>query len=353
MNGKLFLRDKYVALISVAFFAIFLYLFGLAFRVKKEYMAALLFLLVMLVVTNLLLEYYKKRNFYQDFLEKLEGLDQKYLITEMLREPDFMDAKIWCDALYGIDKSMKEFLNDLEYKQSDFKEYVEIWIHEVKVPIATLSCMNYNENSDLEAQRQQIDKIRFYVEQILFLSRADHPQKDYLMKKTSLEKLVNQVIRGNKELLISNQIRIETKELDVVVVTDAKWMEFILGQVINNSVKYMKKSIRELREEEDGPRNNISLEGRRIQFEAIKQEHQIELVITDDGIGISEQDIPRVFEKTFTGENGRKVTGSTGMGLYICQKLCRKMGHRIWLESQEGEYTKVHIAFGMDNYYCV
>lgn len=348
MKIKQFLKEKSLAIVSILIFLTAVYLLGYAFKIQDEYVVSLTVVLMVLVITNLVVEYMKKKAFYNDFLDKLEELDQKYLITEMIQTPEFLEGEILCDSLYEIDKSMKERINYMEVSQKDFKEYVELWIHEIKVPISTLSCMNYNEyqkeatasfsgrRTELAKQKQQIDKLNYYVEQILFLARADNPQKDYLMKQVSLEQVVNQVIRSNKELIRGNGIRIEKEQLNVLVTSDAKWLEFMIGQIVNNSVKYSVCGM-----QQDGI----------IEFEVFEYKDRSELVITDYGIGICREDLPRVFEKTFTGVNGRKVTGSTGMGLYICQKLCQKLGHKLWIESEEGKYTKVHLEFGKEEYY--
>ncbi len=358
MNIGQFLKDKMEIIISAVVFQVVIALMGYAFKLHGQYLLGISVVFWVLVFINITVELIKKRSFYDDFLGKLEQLDQKYLITEMLQSPGFLEGEILCESLYDIDKSMKERINAIEEAQMEFKEYVELWIHEIKVPISTLSCMNYNEKQgetsvslneagfssdeqsssgrkeELQRQKRQIDKLNYYVEQILFLARADNPQKDYLMKQVSLEHVVNQVIRSNKELLRGNHISIEKQELTPQVMSDAKWLEFMIGQIVNNSVKYLT----------DGKKANIG-------FWAREDDHKVELVIEDNGIGVCKKDLPRVFEKTFTGENGRKVTGSTGMGLYICKKLCEKLGHHIWMESVEGEYTRVHLEFGRDEFY--
>lgn len=350
MKIKEFLKGKIMEMVSAMLLLLMVWMLGYAFHVQSQYLTAVTVLSVVLVATNISAEYWKKRRFYKDFLETLERLDQKYLITEMLSCPEFVEGEILYDALYEIDKSMKERINAMENVQRDFREYVELWIHEIKVPIATLSCMNYNENLDLLKQKQQVDKLNYYVEQILFLSRADNSQKDYLMKQVSLDEVVNQVIRNNKELILGNRIRIEKESLDSVVTTDAKWLEFMVGQIVNNSVKYLTKSRKDSGER---PQTGCEKENRPavIRFEVLKHGESSELVITDNGIGIPEEDLPRVFEKTFTGKNGRKVTGATGMGLYICRKLCDKLGHALWIESEEGSFTRVHLEFGKDDFY--
>lgn len=350
-----FFREKLFIWLSGIGFQIAVILLGYAFHIQKEYLLAISVIYWLLVATNFVAEFLKKRSFYNDFFKKLEQLDQKYLITEMIENPGFMEGEFLCDSLYDIDKSMKERINDVEEAQKEFKEYVELWIHEIKVPISTLSCMNYNENVDLTKQRQQLDKLSYYVEQILFLSRADNSQKDYLMKPVSLEQVVNQVIRSNKELLLGNQIRIEKHTLSETIMTDAKWLEFMVGQIVNNSVKYLvcknEGESGALHRQEQTEQLDSQMEAPRISFRQCIHEDKIQLIIEDNGIGICQQDIPRVFEKTFTGENGRRVTGSTGMGLYICKKLCDKLGHRIWIESEEGEYTRVCLEFGKDDFY--
>lgn len=331
-----FFKDKIGMFAGNIFLLLALYLFGYAFQVNKQFLYVMFVLVIVQCILVIVSEYVKKRKFYKDFLDNLEGLDQKYLVTEMISVPDFLEGIIMCDALYEIDKSMKERINYIEETQKDLKEYIELWIHEIKIPIATLSCMNYNENWDPKKLKEQLDKLNYYVEQILFLSRADDSQKDYLMKEISLEKLVNQVVKGHKELLRGNRIQIRKNMPEASVVTDTKWMEFILGQIVNNSVKYSiaKKDATGI-----------------IEFEAVETKVDVTLSITDYGIGICQGDLSRVFEKTFTGENGRKLASSTGMGLYICYRLCEKLGHQISIESQEGEYTKVSIRFGKDTYY--
>lgn len=185
----------------------------------------------------------------------------------------------------------------------------------------------------MEKQKLQLMKLYYYVEQILFYARADAPQKDYLLKKVSLESIVNKVMVENKDLLIGNRFQIEKENLGIEVYTDSKWLEFILGQIVNNSVKYKKAD-----------------EGY-LGFSGKEEKNIVWLFIEDHGIGVEKSDIGRVFEKSFTGKNGRRVKEATGMGLFICKKLCDKMGHRIFIESEKGEYTRVGIGFGRNKYY--
>lgn len=215
----------------------------------------------------------------------------------------------------------------------EFKDYVEMWIHEIKLPISAVSLMNHNEEMDFRSYRQQLDKISQLVEQILYYVRADTPQKDYLMKRCCLEEIINEVLLEHKDVLITGKFTIQKKDTGVFVVSDAKWIKFMLGQLIHNSVKYKR-----------GASGYLG-------FQAVEEDGSVTLIVEDHGIGVPASDVRRVFEKSFTGENGRKTAASTGMGLYICRKMCGKLGHEIWMEAAEGEWTKVMIRFGKDGYY--
>ena len=328
------MHEKIFTIFGTIFFIITIFLMGHVFRVKIDYMVALT--IVLLTGETLIFgyEFYKKRKFYKEFDALLKELEPKYLITEMVSSPDFFEGRFMMEALYDINKSMLDNINIIEKRYTDFKEYLEMWIHEIKVPISALGLMNYNKNTDLPKQKLQIDKMKYYVEQILFYARAGAPEKDYLLKECNLEQIINKVVMNNKDLLIGNRINIQKDQVDKCVITDSKWLEFMVGQIVNNSIKYI-----------DSDKNPY------IKFYVQKLDEQIVLSIEDNGIGISVKDLPCVFDKTFTGENGRKNVTSTGMGLYICQKLCQKLGHKIEIESKETEFTRVNLYFGINNHY--
>ena len=151
--------------------------------------------------------------------------------------------------------------------------------------------------------------------------------KDYIIKKVELEPLVKKVIKRNQRDFISKRISLELKDLEQVFYSDSKWIEFILNQIIVNAIKYSKG-------------NNDKIE-----IESQKQNNSIIISIKDYGVGINEKDIGRVFEKGFTGENGRKFGKSTGIGLYLCKKLCEKLGLGLYIDSKENYGTKVNIIF--------
>jgi len=277
--------------------------------------------------------FYRRKNFYNSFFSTLKELDQKYLITEMDLYPSFLEGQKMMQALVEIDKSMKENLVLLEKKNRGFRDYIEMWIHEVKIPLSNLVLLIHNNETEENKIRSQLARMERLVEQVLYYVRSETAEKDYYIQTCSLKKVVNDILRENKDLFILNHVSVEVDVSDEVL-TDQKWLHFILNQIVSNSLKYHQNS----------PKLKIS---------SLQREGQVELKIWDNGMGISASDLPRVFEKSFTGENGRKVGSSTGMGLYICKNLLQKLGHDIVITSEFQEWTCVTILFRTNDYYEV
>ena len=276
----------------------------------------------------------RKKKFFNKFLNDLDLLDKKYLITEIVEKPKFYEGEILYDALYEIDKSMSEKIKEYSLSIADFKEYIEMWIHEVKLPLASLNLMvhNHKELSDKKII-EQLKRIDDDVEQVLYYVRSENAEKDYLIKEIELNKVISNVAIKNKDILLENNIDFEVEVGNKKVLTDSKWLEFIVNQIVSNSMKYIRNGVEHL-----------------IRITAEENSKNIILKIYDNGIGISKADIPKVFDKTFTGNNGRKIETSTGMGLYISKQLCKKLGHKITIDSKEKEYTEVSILFNKDNF---
>ena len=216
-----------------------------------------------------------------------------------------------------------------KFAVEDYKEYIELWIHEIKIPIATSKLIIENNKNDVtKSINEEIDKMENYVEQVLFYARSNTVEKDYCVSKTSLKDIVNSAIIRNKESIVYNNIKINLRDLEKEVYTDGKWCTFIINQILQNSIKYSKDEYKE------------------INIYAKEEKEKVELIIEDNGIGIEEKDIKKVFEKGFTGVNGRlKGKKSTGMGLYLCKKLCDKLDLGISISSKINEWTKVKIVF--------
>lgn len=327
LSFRAFLRDKSYFLIAVSIVSLAMLPFLIAFKVNPEAIIALGLIWIAFVIAVLLIEYYRKHTFYQNLAQNISQLKESYLVLETLERPNFYDGKIFFEALNDINRSMIENVKKYKTHSQEFQEYIEMWIHEVKTPLATLAVI-----SDSPQISEQVKRLDNYVEQILYLARAENAEKDYLITPINLNDLVGTVAGRNRELLQAKSINFSTQGLQHTVYSDAKWLEFILNQIVNNSIKYQSTEI------------NIS---------AKQVDHKIILSIRDNGSGIDAKDLPRIFDKSFTGSNGHHTNQSTGMGLYIVKTLCEKLGHQVHATSELGKYTQIDLIFSQDNYYQV
>ncbi|WP_444659739.1 sensor histidine kinase [Caproiciproducens sp. R2] len=331
MSLKNFLADKVYHLLFVVLTAFFAAVLLSVLKVGAY--AALFVPLVFLAgeAAALALEFLRKREFYNGMLENLEKLDKKYLISEMLDEPSFLEGKLLCECVKTAGKAMNDEIAGYRRASSEYREYIETWVHEVKTPISSSRLMIENNKNEVTLSlNEELSKIENYVEQALFYSRSNHVEKDYVIKSITLKALVGSALKKNSAALIESRTHVETSALDKTVFTDGKWTDFIIGQILMNSVKYRS------REPE-------------IKIYGLQNQNSVTLMISDNGIGISKKDLGRVFEKGFTGENGRTSAKSTGIGLYLCKKLCDKLNLGISIASTEGKGTLVSIVFPRSN----
>ena len=335
MKFKDFLKDKIITIILLIFAIITIEIFLLTYPIANFIKIYIPIIILSLYIIGIIIEYLIKRNFYTNLIMTLDELEEKYLITEIIKSPNFTEGKILKDALEQINKSMSENVNKYKYMTEDYKEYIELWIHEIKTPIATSKMIiENNKNEVTKSIDEELDKIENYIEQALFYARSSTVEKDYYIRKTNLQDIVNESIKKNKNILIAEKISLNIHELDMTVNTDSKWLIFILNQIIQNSVKYRKKG-----------------EPSQIEISAKQGKENIILYIKDNGIGIKKGEITKVFEKGFTGTNGRETNKkSTGIGLYLCKKLCDKLGAAIELNSVQNEGTEVRIVFPKGSY---
>ena len=333
MRVRDYLKDKIIIIILVILTYFIILSFMIGFKIVDEFRWCFTILYCLLFIIIFLYDFFRKYFYYKDILSKLELLDEKYLICEMISKPNFLDGEIFYQMLYEINKSMNENIRDYREKINDFKEYVELWIHEVKIPLSALILYTHNKKID-KALVKEINRVDNYLEQILYYIRVENTEADYIIKEVDLNKVIRDVMLKNKDILLERNIEITSDVHNLKVLTDHKWLEFMINQIISNSMKYMR-----------------DIENKKIEIKAYKKDNCVVLEILDNGMGIPKSDLSRVFNKTFTGQNGRKVPGSTGMGLYIVSNLCKKLGHKLEIESNEGEYTKVKFVFDDNLFY--
>ena len=334
MDFKLFFKEKAITILLLLFGIITIEIFLMAYNVGMFIKIYIPLIIMGLYMISIIIEYFKRKKFYDNLLKMLEELDEKYLITEIIKTPNFLEGQILKNSLEQIDKSMLENVNKYKYMTEDYKEYIELWIHEIKIPIsASKMVIENNKNAITKSIDEELDKVENYIEQALFYARSNTVEKDYYIRKVVLKEIVNESIKKNKSSLIQEKISIDIHDLEIEVNTDNKWIVFILNQIIQNSIKYRKKE------------NSV------IEIYANQGKENVILDIKDNGIGIKQGEITRVFEKGFTGTNGRLSNKkSTGIGLYLCKKLCNKLGIGIELNSVQNEGTKVKLVFPKDSY---
>lgn len=308
----------------------------LAFKVDKQLLFATALLFLSFVIFISCYDFFRKKKFYDSLLQNMKRLDQSYFVLETIDAPRFYEGQLLFQVLYESNKSMVENVGFYRRQTQDFKDYIEMWIHEVKIPIASLLLMAHNQKEKFDKKMIiQMHRIENDVEQVLYYARQEFASKDYSIRANNLREIIRKVALKNKDDLLENEMDLIVENVDVEVLTDAKWLEFICHQIINNSIKYKKEK------------------GAILQITAAKKEEKIVLSILDNGIGIPACDLPQVFEKSFTGRNGRQRFASTGMGLYIAKNLCEKLGHKIEITSKEGKYTRVDITFFKNTYFDV
>lgn len=334
MSFKSFLKDRITYIILILFASITSQILLLPSQIEIYVRIYVGITPIALFFVYFFIEYYRKKNYYNNLKESMMELSEKYLIAEITGNPSFEEGKILKEIVQETGKSMLENVDNYKYLQEDYKEYIELWIHEIKLPIAAGKMIIENNKSEVtDSINEELDKIENYIEQALFYARSNTVEKDYYIKKVDLKEIVNSSIIKNKRNLIQNKINIDIHDIDTIVYTDSKWCTFILSQIIQNATKYSKEDNKE------------------IEIYAETKKESIILFIKDNGIGIRKGEITRVFEKGFTGENGRKNgQKATGIGLYLCKKLCNKLGLGLELNSEKDVGTEVRIVFPKGSY---
>ena len=328
MNFKLFLKEKAITILLLLFSIITIEIFLMAYNVGMFIKIYIPLIIMGLYMISIIIEYFKRKKFYDNLLKMLEELDEKYLITEIIKSPNFLEGQILKNSLEQIDKSMLENVNKYKYMTEDYKEYIELWIHEIKIPIAASKMViENNKNEVTKSIDEELNKVENYIEQALFYARSNTVEKDYYIRKVVLKEIVNESIKKNKSSLIQEKISINIHNLDIEVNTDNKWIVFILNQIIQNSIKYRKK------------------EKSIIEIYANQGKENVILYVKDNGIGIPEEDIERIFERFYRVDKARsRSVGGTGLGLAITKHMVKALNGNIRVESELGVGSKFIIV---------
>ena len=260
---------------------------------------------------------------YKENYKKLKFLE-KNILNDLEDLPKSLDIRI--DYYHKIIEKLYEELEKLtqenRQKNTDMVDYYSMWVHQIKTPIAAMNFLLDNEEVDLKNLQQELFKIERYVEMVLTYIRLDSISSDYVITKINLDEVVKDSVKKYATIFINKKIKLNYVSHETMVISDKKWLSFAFEQILGNSVKY-------------------SSNGGEITIETCENK----LIIEDNGMGIKEEDLPRIFEKGFTGFNGRYEKKSSGLGLYLCKKTLDKLGHHIKISSKVGEGTRIEITF--------
>lgn len=326
-------RDRLLTFVLNLFCMLFLSLYLKVIGVHNGELLLILIAWFFVLVFYFGQDYMRKNQYFKQIEETMESMDQKYLIGEVMGRGRTLEDRIYRQLILTSNKSVIEAIRSLEDEKREYQDYIEGWVHEVKLPLTSMELMCQNHRNDMTREMERnLSEIDHIVEMALYYTRSNAVYKDYLIQNISLSQVVTETISKNKQFLIQNSMTIDVNIEDDEVYSDSKWISFIVNQIMMNAVKYRKDGHGLLR------------------IYTKKEAGGIRLYLEDDGIGISDAEITRVFEKGFTGTNGRNHAKSTGMGLYLCNILCTKLGLGLDIESKEQAFTRLIISFPISTY---
>ena len=308
----------------------FLYIIGNTFSVV--FMIGVV--IAILIMTKYLMDWYRKKKYFEIITERVKDLKEPWLIAELLHVSYTIEDEIYQELLRKVGSSAIEEIHKIEDEQKEYEDYIEQWIHEVKTPITSIHLMLENrisENPGLKRDLNvELSRLENDVELALYYARSEQIYRDYLIQKLNFRKVLLKVVNKNRTVIMNSSVAIDLDcDEALYAYGDEKWLVFMLTQVLLNAIKY--------KAEADA----------KVVMRAKRDNKRIVLNIIDNGKGIKKEELPRIFDKGFTGSNGRDNEKSTGMGLYLVHKLCEKLEIDIKADSVYGEFTE--ISFSLKN----
>ena len=331
MNGKQYFKNQLPVILINLLGMLALALFLIASGNGIQTVLFILVVWLIVLASCLLLFYFSRKKYLDKLLDMTEQLKERYLLPEIMQEPERADEQVFYQIMKMAEKSMLERIGEVQRERKEYKEYIEQWIHEVKTPITAIKLICENNRCSFTRELMaELENINRFTEQALYYARSEHTEKDYSVREINLSDVVHGAIADNKYLLRQNNVAVTVEDVEYSIYSDDKWLRFILDQLISNAVKYRA----------DQPV---------LHFFTVKENDSIILSVEDNGIGIPQSDLPRIFEKGFTGQNGRTIHSSTGIGLYLCRRLCDKLGIGI-SASSERKGTAISLSFRINDF---
>ena len=327
-----YIQDRAKILICVLLMEVVMIAFLIVNRVPLQDTGYAVSLICFLFVILLVMDGYDWWRRYKSLDEIEQAVKEDYVdLTAVLYKPLSIPQKELSVLKLFAEKSVQQ-QNKQARKQKDLEEYYGMWVHQIKTPIASLRLLLQQREQEGEMAEEQAELFRIeqYVDMALQYLRIDAEYTDFAFRQVALDEVIRGAIRKYARQFIYKKICLSYQETQVQVLTDEKWMGFVVEQILSNALKYTAQGTITIKVE-----SKLQDSGECAQV----------LIIEDTGIGIRAEDLPRICEKGYTGYNGHHNQHSTGIGLYLCSRITKKLGHTLLISSQEGIGTKVEIVF--------
>ena len=308
-------------------FIVFAFVFCIVFSLYNLETEAIYYSIILCAFIGLIYICINFINYYKKHIQLYKLQNEISISLENLPSPKTLIEEDYTNLILTLNKEYKTYISKSDIAKSDMIDYYTMWVHQIKTPISAMKLLIQTSESEISSDlSSELFKIEQYVEMVLSYIRLGSNENDFVIKEYDLNNIVRQAIRKYAPLFIRKKINVDFQPTTYKVLTDEKWLVFVIEQLLSNAIKYTNK----------GKISIYPLENKK-------------LVIEDTGIGISKEDIPRIFDKGFTGYNGRTDKKATGLGLYLCKNILDKLSHKISIESEVGVKTKVILDLSMLN----
>ena len=322
--------ERIAVLVSGILFAVIFWIYEIPVEIAG-YAFLLVILWNVIWFTLVFIRYVKRQRVLEENQEKIRTEAEGFPGAES------RESEMYQELIRQLYEEKKELESSVQIEKQELSDYYSMWVHQIKTPIAALGVLIQSGEELEEVQeipkaqeltrsmKMEVFRIEQYVDMVLTYLRIGSATSDYAFRICSLEEIVRQAVRKYSQMFIMTRTRLHLEIQDQKILTDEKWLTFVIEQILSNAVKYAR-----------GGEISIYTEEKT-------------LVIFDNGIGIAEEDLPRIFEKGFTGYNGRANKKSTGIGLYLCKTIMDRLHHTIWIESKPEKGTKVYLNFDRES----
>ncbi|MGL5296101.1 MAG: sensor histidine kinase [Culicoidibacterales bacterium] len=335
MNGWQYFKDK------LGFISVQLFIYGLVMLSCSiwEIPFIICFLITLLwfvpLCTYFMYEYWRIQAFYKETTRLVQTLDQAYLLPVVMKKPQFLTGKIVFEWLNITNRDMHEHVKQATIENMEYQTYVATWVHEIKTPLAALNLLlQHVEVQKRFEMKKQLQHVEAYVEQALYYVKSAQANEDYHVKQFIVQTVIRRAIQTHALALRAKNIQIVLADEKTPVASDPKWVQFIFQQIIQNACQY-------------------SYENTTITIEVTNENEAVQVIFRDQGIGIIAHELPHVFKKGYTGSNGREFSPSTGIGLYISQRLAQKLHLQLVIESEQQIGTTVSVVFPLSTHQSI